>query len=202
MGDAVASIKGRSDPKTRQDASWKGYVERAAQGDQTALASLYDESSKLVYAIALRLLGQAADAEEVTLDVYSQVWRTAATYRSERGSVTAWLTTLARSRALDRARSRVSRARFEEPMIGGTEMKAEADEASPEMTTAAAQRRRHVLSALATLSPEQREAVQLAFFSDLTHSELAEKLRQPLGTVKTRIRLGMMKLREQLEHLS
>jgi len=167
-----------------------------------ALASLYDESSKLVYAIALRLLGQAADAEEVTLDVYAQVWRTAATYRSERGSVTAWLTTLARSRALDRARSRVSRARFEEPMMEVTEMKAEADEASPEMKTAAAQRRRHVLSALATLSPEQREAVQLAFFSDLTHSELAEKLQQPLGTVKTRIRLGMMKLREQLEHLS
>jgi len=177
--------------------AWKHYIDRCAAGDQSAMAQLYDESSSLVYSVALRMLGDAADAEEVTLDVYTQVWRTAATYDPNRGKATAWLVTLARSRAIDRLRSRGGRDRRELPILQSEEMRS--DSASPELMTDTAQRRRHIIAALATLSREQREAIELAFFSGLTHCELAERLGQPLGTVKTRIRLGMMKLREQLE---
>ena len=192
-------MSGKAEPalNAQSDVAWKHYIDRCATGDQSAMAQLYDESSPLVYSVALRVLGDTADAEEVTLDVYTQVWRTAATYDPNRGKVTAWLATLARSRAIDRLRSRSGRDRRELPILQFEEMRA--DSASPELVTDTAQRRRRIMTALAALSPEQREAIELAFFSGLTHSELAERLGQPLGTVKTRIRLGMMKLREQLE---
>jgi RNA polymerase sigma-70 factor (ECF subfamily) len=187
----------RSALSTDADAAWKGYIERCAAGDQSALAQLYDESSSLVFSLAFRVLGDRADAEEITSDVYAQVWRQAATYDPSRGKASTWLATLVRSRAIDRLRSRGARDKYEIPDVRlesiGT------GQTSPERETEFAQRRRRVVSALATLSEEQREVIQLAFFSGLTHSELADRLGQPLGTVKTRIRLGMLKLREQLE---
>ena len=184
-------------PRAMRESAWKEYVGRAADGDQSGLAALYDESSPLVYSVALRMPGHREDAEEVTLDVYTQVWRTAASYDSSRGTVTGWLVTLARSRAIDRMRARGARMEREQPMVNFFDL--EVDTPSPEQESEAGQRRWRVLAALATLAPEQREAIQLAFFSDLTHGELASHLGQPLGTVKSRIRLGMIKLREQLE---
>lgn len=184
-------------PHAMRDSAWKEWVDRAAGGDQSGLAALYDESSPLVYSVALRMLGRKEDAEEVTLDVYTQVWRTAASYDPSRGTVAAWLVTQARSRAIDRMRARDRRMEREQPMVKFFDRGVDAP--SPEQESQAGQRRRRVFAALATLAPEQREAIQLAFFSDLTHSELANQLGQPLGTVKSRIRLGMMKLREQLE---
>ncbi len=172
-------------------------MDRCAAGDQSALAALYDESSSLTYSIAMRLLADSADAEEVTLDVYTQIWRTAATYQQSRGSVASWLVTLARSRAIDRLRSRASRVQREQPILEFADF--EAGAASPEQEIAFSQRSRRVRAAMATLPPEQSEALQLAFFADLSHSELAERLGQPLGTVKSRIRSGMMKLRMELE---
>jgi RNA polymerase sigma-70 factor (ECF subfamily) len=180
-----------------REQAWRRNVERCASGDHAALAALYDDSSPLVYSVAMRMLADTADAEEVTMDVYTQVWRTAPSYEAERGSVTAWLVTLARSRAIDRLRARASRVQREQPLVEFTDL--QADTASPESATEAGMRRQRVLAALATLSPEQREAVELAFFSGLSHTELAGRLGQPLGTVKTRIRSGMIKLREQLE---
>jgi RNA polymerase sigma-70 factor (ECF subfamily) len=149
-----------------------------------------------VYGIALRVLRNEADAEEVTSDVYLQVWRNAATFDSTRGSVNAWLTMLARSRSIDRLRAR-NRGQREEtldtianfPAAGGT----------PEAASWLGQQRARVRAAMQFLSPEQREVIELAYFSGLTQSELAERLQQPLGTVKTRIRLGMIKLRERLQ---
>ena len=172
-------------------------MDRCAAGDQSALAALYDESSSLVCALAMRLLGDMADAEEVTLDVYTQVWRTAATYSQARGSVVSWLVTLARSRAIDRLRSRANRAQREQPILEFTDF--EAATVSPEQQIVFSQRSQRVRAAMATLAPEQSEALQLAFFSGLSHSELAQRLGQPLGTVKSRIRSGMMKLRTELE---
>ena len=178
------------------EASWRAYVVRIAGGEQAALGSLYDESSRLVYSMVLRVLASVPDAEEVTMDVYTQVWKAAAGYDASRGSVTAWLVTLARSRAIDRVRSRTSRARketalpetYDAPSLGNT----------PEQETGETQLRSQVMTALATLPADQRQVVELAFYSGLTHSELAERLGQPLGTVKTRIRAGMSRLREQL----
>jgi RNA polymerase sigma-70 factor (ECF subfamily) len=172
-------------------------VDRCAAGDQSALAALYDESSSLAYSLAMRLLGDTADAEEVTLDVYTQVWRTAASYDRARGSVVSWLVTLARSRAIDRLRSRANRTQREQPILEFSDF--EAVTASPEQQVAFSQRSQRVRAAMASLAPEQSEALQLAFFSGLSHSELAKRLGQPLGTVKSRIRSGMMKLRMELE---
>jgi RNA polymerase sigma-70 factor (ECF subfamily) len=183
-----------------REAAWRELLAVCAGGDQTALASLYDQSSALVYSIALRMLADSGDADEVTIDVYHQVWRAARSYDSSRGSVTSWLVTLARNRAIDRLRSRAVRARTEEPL--GQHADVPTFASGPDETTLAGERRQRILAAMAALSPEQREAIELAFFSGLTHAELADRLRQPLGTVKTRIRLGIMKLREQLGELA
>ncbi len=175
---------------------WLRFMERSAGGDQAAFASLYDASRQLVYATALRILGEPADAEEVTLDVYVQAWRSAKDYSERRGSVAAWLVLLARSRALDRVRSRTSRTRREEPFQEFAQFRS--TELGPDRETEISQRRRRVVSALDTLPPEQRQVIELAFFSGLTHTELAAQLNQPLGTVKTRVRQGMIKMRELL----
>jgi RNA polymerase sigma-70 factor (ECF subfamily) len=191
--DLVAQDRGKF--YRAREVEWRDHIECAAKGDQQGLARLYDETSSLVYGSALRILGNSADAEEVTSDVYTQVWRNAGSFSVERGSVNAWLMMLTRSRAIDRLRSR-SRTRTEEPLEDVAEMVAGSD--SPEQASMARQRSERVRAALSTISPEQRQAIELAYFSGLTQSELAAHLGQPLGTVKTRIRLGMMKLKEQL----
>jgi len=171
-------------------------VEQVAAGDQAALATLYDTTNRLIYGLILRVLGDISSAEEVLLDVYTQVWRQAASYDAGRGTPLAWLTTIARSRAIDRLRSGWQDQQRKESLETLGDAVAEA--ANPEETTVASERQRLVRAALAALSPEQREVIELAYYSGLSHSEIAEKLNQPLGTVKTRTRLGMMKLREAL----
>lgn len=178
------------------ESRWAAHLAAAARGDQSALASLYDESASLVHGVVQRILMNPADAEEVTLDVYTQIWRSAADYSPQRGSATAWILMLARSRALDRLRSRQRRTGLETPIDPGLPLASSA--AQPEELASLGQQRRHMKLALATLADEQREAIELAYFGGLSHSELAEKLGQPLGTVKTRIRLGMTKLRQLL----
>jgi RNA polymerase sigma-70 factor, ECF subfamily len=187
--------------RSAREAEWSSYVRRCAESDQSALGALYDESSRHVYGVALSVLRDPADAEEVTLDVYSQVWRSAAVYSSQRGSVVAWLLTLARSRAIDRLRSRANRQKREEPIEESQQQTFSTTGATPEEAAAAVQTRQRIQNALRGLPQDQREAVELAYFSGLTHSELAVHLRQPLGTIKTRIRMGMMKLRESLQGL-
>ncbi|MBZ5606069.1 MAG: sigma-70 family RNA polymerase sigma factor [Acidobacteriia bacterium] len=185
----------RSEAAVKQ-AAWAAYIERCARGDQAALGALYDETSRVIYGIALRMLGEPADAEEVTLDVYSQAWRSAGSYSDRRGSVATWLVMLARSRAIDRLRSKACRARIEEPIPKS------ADYASPipgpEEEIEWNRQRRRVQAAIDSLPAEQKQALDLAVFSGLTHTELAAALNQPLGTVKSRVRLGMMKIREVL----
>jgi RNA polymerase sigma-70 factor, ECF subfamily len=179
---------------------WRRYLERAAGGDEQALAALYDESSGLVYSICLRVLGNEADAEEITLEVYAHIWRCAKDFDAGRGTVCAWLAMLARSRAIDRLRAGATRRTSERELPAAF---AVVDpEILPDEAGAASERRRFVQAALETLSAEQRQAIELAYFSGLSHSELAARLGQPLGTIKTRIRLAMMKLRELLEPLA
>jgi RNA polymerase sigma-70 factor (ECF subfamily) len=181
-----------------RESVWRAYVARIAAGEQGALTALYDESCRLIYGLAVRILGNAADAEEVALDVYTLVWKSAASFDPSRGSAAAWLTTITRSRAIDRVRSRAARHAKEEPFASDVMDRSPL----PDESGAANQEARFVRAALASLPPEQREAVELAYFSGLSHSEVAHRLGQPLGTVKTRIRLGMMKLRETLAPLA
>lgn len=173
-----------------------GLVKQIAQGEQAALGALYDTTNRLVYGLILRVLSEASAAEEVLLDVYTQVWRQAASYDTQRGSPLAWVTTIARSRAIDRLRSGWQTQQRQESLDVVTDRETVA--ASPEELTALSERQRFVRQAMTRLSPEQREVIELAYYSGLSHSEIAAKLGQPLGTVKTRTRLGMMKLRDAL----
>jgi len=176
-------------------------LERAAQGDEAAFEQLYDRYSAVLYALAFRIAAEASDAEEIVLDSFTQAWRDATRFRPERGSVIAWLTTICRSRALDLVRARGRRGKLLDSANA-----AEPD-ATPAMGSPPAasdreldllERRKWVADALRALSVPQRQAIELAYYEGLSHSEIAERLGEPLGTVKTRVRLAMEKLREML----
>ena len=188
-GEARADRSGQSD-----------LMRRFSTGDTSALSELYDQSSRFVYGICLRVLRNPADAEEVTLDVYTQAWRQAARFDGDRGEPLTWLLMLARSRAIDRLRSRGGVRRNEEDLEGARDLVAQG--ADPETSSSLAQRASTVRAALMGLPAEQREVIELAYFEGLTHTEIAERLGQPLGTAKSRIRLGLAHLRRPLRYQS
>jgi RNA polymerase sigma-70 factor (ECF subfamily) len=179
-----------------RDSEWEALIRKVAVGDQSALTELYDTTSRLVFGLILRIVSDRATAEEVLLDVYTQVWRQAASYDSTRGTPIAWLMTIARSRAIDRIRSGKHDQQNKESLDSVGEVASTV--ADPEQDSVISERRNLVRSALNSLSREQREVIELAYYAGLSHSEIALKLGQPLGTVKTRTRLGMMKLRDML----
>lgn len=162
-------------------------MRRMAQGDQGALAELYDRFAALANGIALRVLRDVSEAEDVVQEVFVQAWRQASRYDPGRGSPEAWLCTIARTRALDRLRRRV--ARREEP----------ADGPSMGASRPATEAGVAVRTALSGLPPEQRHALELAYWEGLTQTEIADRLGEPLGTVKTRIRTAMIRLRDTLK---
>lgn len=174
---------------------WPALIALTAQGDQSAFSRLYDQSSPQIYGLVLRILGQPAMAEDVTLEVYTQVWKHAHSYDRQRGTPMAWLITLARTRAIDRLRA----TRAERASVSLDEAAwIPSDDASPEERSSARQREAIVQTALAQLSTEQRDALLLGYFGGYSQSEIATRLNLPLGTVKTRMRLGLMKLRDLL----
>jgi RNA polymerase sigma-70 factor (ECF subfamily) len=175
---------------------------RAALGDERAAGLIYDRYGQMMYAVAYRIVRQPGDAEEVVAEAFAQAWRDASRFEAGRGSVAAWLTVMTRSRALDFVRARSRRER-----ITDTAQRSDpegtlgmgAPGASPDAGVEVKERELRVAAAMADLSPAQRAAIELAFFEGLSHSEIAERLNEPLGTVKTRVRLGMQKLRESLK---
>lgn len=169
---------------------------RIAQGDGAALSDLLDLHSPSVLGLLVRMLGARSEAEEVLQEVFLQVWMQADRYDSERSSPRGWLLMLARSRALDRIRRREARRRREEE--AGEEEALRLVRPVGTDRLEADERRSQVSSALNVLSPEQRHCIELAFFEGLTHTQIAERLKAPLGTVKSRILLGMNKLRQAL----
>jgi RNA polymerase sigma-70 factor, ECF subfamily len=170
-------------------------LERLASGDREAASDLYDLYAPRVFGVALRIVGNRADAEDVVQEVFSQAWRTAANYRPERGSVAAWLMVIARTRALDRLRSR----RVSDRALTGMEPPDVASGA-PAAADALISREQadRVRSAVLQLPDDQRTALELAYFEGLSQSEIAARLQAPLGTVKTRIRTALMTLRGSL----
>jgi RNA polymerase sigma-70 factor (ECF subfamily) len=183
--------------RTESTPELAGLIEHMAQGRQEALAQLYDKTAPLVNGLLMRILDLPQDAEEVLLDVYMKAWRNAKSYSPDRGTVQAWLFTMARSVAIDRIRQRRARpSTLPLEFQGVPEPPSNAD--SPEQQSAAAQRRRQVQLLLDELPPEQRDVVTLAYFGGLSHSELAGRLGQPLGTIKSRIRMGLTHLRNRL----
>jgi len=179
---------------------WRLHIDGVRAGQSDALARLYDETSSLLFGLAVRILTDPADAEEIVVDVYQQVWRTAQGFDPSRGTVLGWLTMLTRSRAIDRLRSAGARRSRETPFDPTIDFPSAAP--APESQSIFAQERRLIRQAMETMPAEQREAIELAFFRGLTHVEVAEALGEPLGTIKTRIRMGMRKLREAFEPVS
>ena len=165
-----------------------------ARGDESALAALYDRYHSILLGLLLRILHSRAEAEDVLQEVFLQIWQRAANFDETRGRAFTWMVTLARSRAIDRLRSLQSRQRADDTALR------DAPESVGDASDDAlhAEHRDIVRGALAEIPEEQRRALLLAYFEGLTQAEIAERLNQPLGTVKTRMRSGMGKLRDLL----
>jgi RNA polymerase sigma-70 factor (ECF subfamily) len=175
-------------------------LRQIAAGDRSAFAEFYDRHSVLMFSVASRILNDPAEAEDVLQEAFMQIWEKAGKFDSQLGRASSWAAILVRNRAIDRIRSAQRRNRL-------------AQEAGPELAFAAAEcatanetlhgveKAKMIQSAIGELPADQRSAIQLAYFSGLTHTEISEKLQEPLGTIKARIRRGLMKLREQLEGL-
>ena len=176
-------------------------LRRMAHGDEHALGALYDRWHPLVHGVVSRIVRHPDDVADVVEEAFWQAWRQAARFDPARGGVQAWLLTIARSRALDRVRA--SRRLREEPLVGegGAEVVLRVADGDPLMDAQSSERRRLVIEALVELPAEQREAIELAYFGGLSQSEIATKTKLPLGTVKTRMRLAMQKLRGSLKIL-
>ena len=173
------------------------WIARIASRDQQAFSNLYDATSRLVYGIVLRLVRDPGIAEDVTMEVYMQAWRTAASFDTSRGSANAWLVTMARSRSIDWIRSCKSRQeQNKQPLDAAPELPDLG--LTPEASVLDRDRSNMVRRALFSLPNDQRQLIELAYFSGLSHSEMAEQLSLPLGTVKSRVRMGMTRLRELL----
>jgi RNA polymerase sigma-70 factor (ECF subfamily) len=170
-----------------------------SRSQENALSALYDRYSRLVYSVALNAIADPARAEEITQDVFVRVWESSRTYRAEQGRVATWLTSIARNRAIDVFRHAC--VRRENLQISWDEAESLNPPAPQNVEAEAdlAQRQRLVRWAVSQLPEEQKQALGLAFFQGLSHLEIAQALGEPLGTVKTRIRLGMQKLRPLLQ---
>jgi RNA polymerase sigma-70 factor (ECF subfamily) len=192
-----AAIAGRGSGGWTDDrAADRAALERIARGDHEGLAALYDRHSRPVYSLALRILQDQGEAEDIVQDVFSQAWRQAAHYDPSRGAVAAWLYTLARSRAIDRLRA--NRARPEQAADDRQAANVVDPRVPADVQLLSAEQVGQIRAALEALPALQRAAIELAYYEGLTHVEIAKRLEQPLGTVKTRIRLALGKLRDVL----
>jgi RNA polymerase sigma-70 factor, ECF subfamily len=171
-------------------------VARIAEGHEASVGALYDATNARVFGLALRIARDRAIAEEATIDVYTQVWRQAHRYQPSKGSVMVWLLSLARSRTIDALRSRLRKSEQETSIERGFDLTDPAP--GPETASLEDERARTLRLALRSLPHEQRQALETVYFGGLTHTEAAETLRQPLGTVKTRVRMGLAALRRAL----
>lgn len=185
VGDAVSGM--RDTPEER--------LARVAAGDKRAFAELYDATSGRIFGLVRRLLVDPAQSEEVTQEIYLEIWQTASRYQPERGSAISWMLTMAHRRAVDRVRASQS-SRDRDAKVGVRDFDREYDEVAEHAEITLEGER--VKRALVGLTELQRQAVELAYYAGLSHSEIAEQLHVPVGTIKTRIRDGMIRLRDAL----
>ncbi len=174
-------------------------MQRLLHKDKRAFEAIFDRYGDLVYSTSLRVLRDAHLAQDVSQEIFVRLWRKPESYVAERGRFLTWLISVTRNRAVDEIRSRGRRQRYETASPEEQERELPAGEANdPALNAQLAEQAHVVRAALAELPPEQREVIELAYFGGLTQQEIADRLSQPLGTVKTRIRLGMQKLRAAL----
>lgn len=187
--------------KTPHD--YSGYDDPAlmsliAHSQEGALAQLYDRYSRLVFSLAFAIVQERATAEEITLDVFMRVWQKAVLYRPELSKVSTWLTHITRNHAIDVLRRQASRPEQSASLLEEELPQTTSAGKSPAESAEDSLRRERIRVALGSLPPDQKQVIQMAYFEGYTQTEIAETLHQPLGTVKTRVRLAMQKLRELL----
>ena len=189
-----------AETSTAQQMRDQEMIAQIGRRDQGAFSALYDRLSGPLYSLAFKMLGDASDAQDALQEVFVQIWSRASTYAPEKSSVFSWAVLLTRSRAIDRLRARDRRLRVVVESTAENKV-AEATDASTVESAADTANKKdeaaHVRSLLNNLPEDQRQAIELAFFGHRTHHEIAAQLGQPLGTVKARIRRGLLKLREQ-----
>ncbi len=174
-------------------------MRQIAQGDQRAFQTLYDLFSGILFSTAYRVLNNQEAAEDVIQDAFIQIWEKAPQYDPTRGKPLTWAVTLTRNRSIDRLRSLQRRSRLQDDLQRESETFEQFDDRSSLDAVASAETSKRVRDAVKKLPPDMREAIELAFFGSLKQSEIAERLALPLGTVKARIRRGMMKLQGMLD---
>ena len=174
-----------------------GYLVSMARGEHGALASCYDAMGTIVFSLAVRMLRDRPAAEDVTQDIFTQVWRQAGRFDPARGGPEAWIMMIARTRILDRIRSRSAGIKLKS--VGDNLPDSPDAEDWPEDAAITREDAVNVRQSLSTLPADQKQAVEMAFFDGLTHQEISEKLKVPLGTIKTRIRLGLLKIRDAMQ---
>ena len=194
-GTLGAVLYARRSGPLASEREWADLVRAVAAGEQLALHGLYDRAHRLVFTLAMRITGDRETAEEITIDVFHDVWRRSADYDPADGSVLGWIMNQARSRAIDRLRFDHRKKRV--PAPGDVEQPRDAAPGASDAIEAG-QRRDRLHRALDTLTRDERQAIETAFFGELSYSETALRLEQPLGTVKTRVRSALTKLREAL----
>lgn len=192
LGDVLYPDKGKSLVPEKE---WVALVRSVAAGDQLALHALYERSHRAVFTLIVRITSNRETAEEVTLDVYHDLWRRASGYDPANGTVLGWIMNQARSRAIDRLRFEGRKKRVDADPDGWLRTGEMADSHD---ILELKQQGEALRAALAMLTADERRAIEAAFFGELTHAEVAERLKQPLGTIKTRIRSGLHKLRQAL----
>jgi RNA polymerase sigma-70 factor, ECF subfamily len=192
LGDVLYADKSKT---AVSEKDWVGLVQSIAAGDQLALHALYERTHRVVFTLIMRITRNRETAEELTLDVFYDLWRRASRYDAENGTVLGWIMNQARSRAIDRLRFEQRKKRVD-PQACDPLAVIEADDCHDVLEFK--EQSRALRSALSVLTPGERQVIEAAFFSELTHAEVAARLNQPLGTVKTRIRSGLHKLRQAL----
>jgi RNA polymerase sigma-70 factor, ECF subfamily len=170
-------------------------LHQIAAGDRNALSQLYDRYARMIYAIAWKSLNSVEDCEEVVLDVFAQVWKIADRFDADKGSVEQWIFNLARSRIIDRLRKIQRLNKVNTAIEAGKEIEFPTTSVSPLESVEIAERRQQVLTALDLIPPAQRQVIEMAYYQGLTHTEIATATGLSPGTVKTRLRLGLSKLR-------
>jgi RNA polymerase sigma-70 factor (ECF subfamily) len=185
------------DPPTQPDDA--ELIRLVIDAQPVALGHLYDRYGRLVFSLAFQVIGDSAAAEEITQEVFLQVWNKASTYQPDQGKVVTWLISVARHRAIDALRRKGARPEGHAADLDGDNENELVDPAGVEDQVMHSQRSLAVRKAIASLPHDQRLALSMAYFKGMTHQEVADAIGEPLGTIKTRIRLAMIKLRQLLE---
>lgn len=185
-------------PPNERDLGDAQLIRRIAAGDRTAFGELYDRFSRPLYATAVKIVQDASDAQDIVHDAFVVVWDKAADFDSGKGSAFTWLVTLVRNRAIDRVRSRRRRSELLAASVPHDLGYEEGQARSADHQATMGDDAKAIREAVAALAPEQKQALDLAFFGGLTQEEIARSLGEPLGTVKARIRRGLLKLRDSI----